>query len=705
MMRNAINWSRLALCALLVGGLGGLTACDDAGGDIGISETPAMQITPASLVFPKVEPGGQAEREVEIRNNGNGDLLIANIALGARDASEYELFFSTEAGGEQRLGISSAGENNFNTPVRVPAGESLFFNVVFRPESEDENSGQITLETNDPENADAVIPIQQSDVGAEINVSPRTVDFGRVAANDENEQEVTVTNIGQVPLEITNILLNGSQDFTPLIDGKDPRRQPEVLEDPDNDGEPGLGPNQSFVIIVRYAPLVEGPDAGALSIFSSDPATPEVVVDLSANGATPCIEVNPPAVEFRTSLVNRTDSRPLNIASCGGSALRIEQILIGEGSDPAFELDVESLPDLPAELPAAADQAPLPSRAIRVQFTPREQRIYNGKLVIISTAPGGEEAGMTADGEQLYRTEISLLGRGVLNACPQARAVQDEFQVVPLDVITLDGSISIDQDGPNNQPVEYEWVIIDSPDGSVSQPVERFFNNQQPANGGEQDDRTTPTAQFFVDLAGTYTLELRVRDNLGLGSVECENPAVVTIVAQPDQAILIQLVWSTPTDPDETDGGGADLDLHLLHPNADSWFSSPYDCHYQNPVPDWGQLENPADDPSLDIDDINGAGPENISLNIPENTEVLGAPYLVGVHYYSSQDRLTQFDYGPSIASLRIFIDGELAWDFTEDDNPGEREMMAQDHFWDAAQIDWPARRVTTRNQYSEQRP
>ena len=290
----------------------------------------------------------------------------------------------------------------------------------------------------------------------------------------------------------------------------------------------------------------------------------------------------------------------------------------------------------------------------------------------------------------------------------KARVAQEEFSVVPLDVVVLDGSPSIDQDGPNSQPVEYEWVVTGRPDGSTSQPRESFFDPAQPANDGPEDDRSTPSAVFFVDLAGTYTIELRVRDNLGLDSIACENPGVVTVVAQPEEAIHVQLVWRTPGDEDETDGEGADLDLHLLHPSAENWGNSqlvePYDCYYLNPTPDWGQLANSEDDPSLDIDDINGAGPENVSLNNPQDTAVLGAPYLVGVHYYSSHGRQTGYDYGPTFAKLRVYIRGELAWEYEGsqgDELPGEKEMQAEGHFWYVNQINWPSGEVVVRDLYS----
>ena len=675
------------LCMLAVVAVS--AACEDG---LKKSQTGEILITPSEYSFPKIAPGDNVDREVAVENTGAGDLLIRKITVDIPADEEFELFWRVTQDGDTFQGIARDGTDRFDYPIKIASGERLWLVLNYAPNDIAFSEGTVVLDTNLP---DAVqrIPVKISEAGAEIAVSPRTVDFDRVAAGDDATRQVTVSNIGQATLNFSQILLNGSQDFTPLINGKDPRRQPEILQDPDGDGSDGLAPDGQFQITVRYAPQVEGPDTGELSIFSDDPQVPEFKVNLIANGSTPCLAVNPPALEFRTSLVNRTDSRPLAIESCGDQQVQIDRIRLADDSDPAFELDAEILVELPAILPGAAPDAPPPSRTIRVAFTPREQRIHNGTLIIESNDPFSPSR------------EVSLLGRGVLNACPQARAAADDFDVLPLDVVVLDGTPSIDQDGPNSRPVEYEWVITSRPEGSVSQPSESFFDAAQPANGGPEDDNTTPTALFFVDLAGTYTAELRVRDNLGLDSIACENAAVVTIVAKPDQAIHVQLVWDTPGDEDQTDHEGADLDLHLLHPNADNWFSAPYDAHYANPVPDWGQLENPSDDPSLDIDDINGAGPENVNLDNPENTETLQGPYLVGVHYYSSRGRVTGAEFGPSCATVRVFLKGELAWDYTEDGAPGCREMEAEGHFWDVAQITWPEARVVTRDRYFTQRP
>ena len=63
--------------------------------------------------------------------------------------------------------------------------------------------------------------------------------------------------------------------------------------------------------------------------------------------------------------------------------------------------------------------------------------------------------------------EIPLSGRGIHNECPEALVQQGEMNVRPLDVITLDGTPSVDVDGPDGRPLNYEWVVIQRPEGST----------------------------------------------------------------------------------------------------------------------------------------------------------------------------------------------------------------------------------------------
>ncbi len=283
------------------------------------------------------------------------------------------------------------------------------------------------------------------------------------------------------------------------------------------------------------------------------------------------------------------------------------------------------------------------------------------------------------------------------NVCPEPRVAEAEIHALPLDVVTLDGRGSVDEDGPNGGPVAWSWVVISRPDGSTAQPVERFFNPARPADGGPEDAADTPEAQFFVDLAGVYEIELRVTDAGGLTAPSEACPARgarVRIVATPNEDLHVQLVWHTPGDGDETDQEGSDVDIHLLHPEGRAFSVAPYDCYFANIEPDWGP-NGEAGNPSLDIDDVNGAGPENINLDGPEDTAQFGTGYRVGVHYYRAENFLMGGVWGPSMATVRIFARGVMAGEF-------ERELAATDHFWTVASIHWEdgAARVEPINDY-----
>jgi hypothetical protein len=91
-----------------------------------------------------------------------------------------------------------------------------------------------------------------------------------------------------------------------------------------------------------------------------------------------------------------------------------------------------------------------------------------------------------------------------------------------------------------------------------------------------------------------------------------------------DDGLVIRVTWDTPNDPNQLDTEGTDIDLHLLHPSGEEWNQDPWDCYFANPNPDWGPSGIP-NNPYLTIDDVNGAGPEEIVYPDPLPTQE--APY------------------------------------------------------------------------------
>ncbi len=228
--------------------------------------------------------------------------------------------------------------------------------------------------------------------------------------------------------------------------------------------------------------------------------------------------------------------------------------------------------------------------------------------------------------------------------------------VIPLSTIELDASQS------QGDIDRHEWTFLSYPQGSTP----RFV----PDNNGQ-------FPRLFLQLAGTYEVQLTVAGQNAAGEV-CSDTDVVEIVACPcDGDIHVQLTWATPGAPDETDTLGADLDLHYMHPNG-RWGEEPWDIFAMNPTADWGVQGDDTDDPRLDIDDTDGAGPENINHNGLENVR-----YSVGV-YYNDDNGL-----GTSYATVRVYVRGTL---MLEVEN---KHMPRTGTFWHVADIEWPSATVT----------
>jgi len=533
--------------------------------------------------------------------------------------------------------------------------------------------------------------------GAPVLVpSPREVDFRSVSSGAEEELALTLLNNGNADLLFQGFQLIGDLGFTLVDPGGEPGDEEQTwpLSKETEDGitfpQPHvIAPNRSLVVPLRFSPQSAQVHEARLVLFTNDERDEAgLPVRLVANRTMAHAGVEPEAVDFGIVPLGATRPRTIVVASTGSAELVVHEVRFGERTSADFELDLTGVPGFEDGAQPTADR-PIrlgvgEAAQLRVNFTPdvevrdeQDQRVPDtGSVVIVTNAYEPVLA-------------VPLTGTGAITTCPVADArVLNGEEVTPQTVLQLRGDGSLSSCGAIER---WEWSVT-QPDGSASSfiPAPTFDN---------------PT--FAVNAAGPYRFCLTVRDTCGLDACE---PSCVDVVVVPDEALHIELLWRTPGDADEFDEGpltGSDLDLHFTHPFAliggedldrdgrpDGWFNQTYDTFWANPSPDWGSFSPGADDdPGLDRDDTDGAGPENVNLNHPEDlsdippefVERLGgerAAYRVGVHYWNDHG------FGPAFATLRVYVHGALVYEKTE------VELRSLD-FWSALTIDWPAGTVT----------
>jgi hypothetical protein len=168
-----------------------------------------------------------------------------------------------------------------------------------------------------------------------------------------------------------------------------------------------------------------------------------------------------------------------------------------------------------------------------------------------------------------------------------------------------------------------------------------------------------PQTQLTVDIAGSYEVCLEVRDSDEIRS--CNN-ACIRVDVVPTDALHVQLVWDHPR---------ADLDLHHLNEGG-TVFTHEGDCYFSNKEPEW--FEPLEANPTLDVDDDEGYGPENTNVEAPAP----GSSWRVLVHYWSKQTDGDAF----TTATLRVYAYGQLVGEF--DHSFDNDELL-----WHAVEIQW----------------
>ena len=617
--------------------------------------------------------GSTADVTIAITNVGQGPLQITAIQLdyaaeGAVDdkGPAFSLVEPPSTPFEVLPIDSVEGTTRVELTVRY------LRNTAFSP-----RVAILSVSTGSKRTPVASVLIQEESPAAVGSLTPEVVDFGTVEKGTVATRIVKVQNTGTDVLVCDAFKFRGHPDLTLHVDD-DTYPVSEVSLEKTALSEPfSVGASQTKELKVTFAPTTESPAEGELTIYCNDLAGLDGhVAVLLANQNVPCIEVTPGRVEFGGKIIGQKATYPVKMCSCGGATLRIKNVSLALTSAPDYSVGYA-----PAGLGPTGFEPDAPIAleineciTVDVEYVPDVVNPLDA-----DNKPIPDVGTLLVDNDSFDSTvEIQITGIGLEGTCPvPVITIQEGEQVVPQTTLHLDSTQSY---SPNGSVTKQEWDVILAPEGNVQ---------------GFIPDQTFDKPIFTANLAGLYRFQLGVRDEANKRSGEdgCDF-ATYDVLVIPDEAIHVELVWTTPGDPltdDEGEGAGADLDLHFAHPFAtgplspnpdidgdtvgDPWFDTDFDTFWYNGNPNWGAFSPEADDdPSLDRDDIDGWGPENLNLNVPEEAST----YHIGVHYWND------YGFGVSIATVRVYIYGTLDVE-VKDVALNERDM------WYVGVIPWVA--------------
>ncbi len=381
-----------------------------------------------------------------------------------------------------------------------------------------------------------------------------------------------------------------------------------------------LGIDETVEIPITFLPDNYLTYAASLSLKSDARDQEFSLITLAGSGVkapTPDIDVAPPVVDF-------------GMVGLLPSLLYFTVENVGDGTLHISDIQQERSGAFTVISDRSFSLEPGDSTNVMVNYQATSTEGDNGLVKILSDDPDEATA------------EVILLGNGGGDFDYPVAVIDGPSTTEPRQTVNISGINSYDPDG---DPIaEYEWKLV-PPEGSAATLTALNSASYLP-----------------TDIAGVYTVQLRVKSNEDVWSA----PAILEIDAIPQELLHVELFW---------DGSGADLDLHVAQNNG-GMFVLPDDCNYCNQTPSWGGTGT-ADDPTLDLDDRYGYGPENINVDVPAVDS-----YRIRAHYFVENGD------GTVVATVKVYLYGVEEASFSR--------VLDYNQVWDVARISWSGDPGTT---------
>jgi hypothetical protein len=191
--------------------------------DITVMVQTSLDVSPASVMFPPTLFGQISQPiPVNLSNSGTSPISLSSVTIGGPNSNDF--FTVTNTCG-----------------ATIASGESCAITIAFLPSHVTNEIAELSITDDAPGSPQLVV---LSGRGTPLTISPTQLRFGDVPVGQmSKERWATLTNVSNVPLRITGILVHGN-------DPDDFRQQ--------NDCGTHLEPGASCKIGVVFSPLAMG---------------------------------------------------------------------------------------------------------------------------------------------------------------------------------------------------------------------------------------------------------------------------------------------------------------------------------------------------------------------------------------------------------------------------------------------------------------
>lgn len=262
---------------------------------------PVVRFTPPSLVF-GAQPVGQlsATLTARIENFGTASLTIPSVGINGADAGDFLL-----------------GGNSCGSPMSP--GGSCAVGVAFKPRSAGVRSA--TLHIVDNTGSPHAMALSGTGTAPAVVLDPKSLAFpAQLPGTTSSPSDVTVTNSGDAPLNVSSVSINGENPSDFLVSGSTCGFT--------------VGAGNACTISVAFRPSSSslGTRSGNLTISDNAAGSPHVVL-MTGIATGPVVVLSPASVDFGAQVVGATSDQILTISNTGDHWLTVTSMSL-DGVNP-----------------------------------------------------------------------------------------------------------------------------------------------------------------------------------------------------------------------------------------------------------------------------------------------------------------------------------------------------------------------------------